>query len=106
VASSAGPISTGKFLAPSGADADGAGSTAGPDAPPPFPGQDFIAPATVLTSGFRTVITVEPDPDDASTPFAIKPLITDPIGAATAPTPQQLVNQAATNVPSAHVTIE
>ena len=60
VASSSGPVSTGKFTSASGRTRDAAGPTAGTDAPPPFPGEDFINPALVLTSGFKAVITVEP----------------------------------------------
>ncbi len=102
VASAAGPVSTGKFRSPAGADSDGAGPASGADAPPSFPGQDFISPPLVLTSGFKTVITVEPDPDDAPTPFAIKPLIADPIGTATAPTSLPMHRMTET-LPSIHV---
>jgi hypothetical protein len=68
------PISTGTFDAGDMADSDGAGSTAGPGGAPPFPGQDFVDPATVLIDG-AAVISVEPVPDTSSAPFAIKPLI-------------------------------
>lgn len=68
------PISTGTFDAVDMADSDGAGSTAGPDGAPPFPGQDFIDPATDLTDA-TAVISVEPVPDTSAAPFAIKPLI-------------------------------
>ncbi len=68
------PISTGTFDSADMADSDGAGSTAGPDGAPPFPGQDFIDPATVLIDG-AAVISVEPVPDTSAAPFAIKPLI-------------------------------
>jgi len=74
VAGPNGPISTGTFTAATGADSDAAGAAAGPDGGPPFPGQDFVDPATVVV-GMAAVISVEPMPDDSPTPFAIKPLI-------------------------------
>lgn len=70
-----GPISTGRFASVSGADSDGAGPTGGPDATPPFPGQDFVNPAIDLTSGYATVISIEPEPDNSPAPFAFKPLV-------------------------------
>jgi hypothetical protein len=69
-----GPISTGRFLAPSGADSDAGGPDSGPDPAPPFPGQDFIDPPMSLV-GLVAVISVEPEPDDTPAPFAIKPLV-------------------------------
>ena len=69
-----GPISTGRFTAIDMEDDDGAGETAGPDGYPAFPGQDFVDPAMPLI-GYVAVISVEPDPDDSSAPFAIKPLM-------------------------------
>jgi hypothetical protein len=68
------PISTGTFNYGDEADSDGAGATAGPDGTPPFPGQDFVDPALVLTGGLA-VISVEPVPDTSAAPFAIKPLV-------------------------------
>ena len=70
------PVSTGRFTSPAGADSDGAGPTAGPDPGPPFPGQDFISPPRLLPGG-KAVISVEPEPDDSPTPFALKPLVGD-----------------------------
>ncbi len=70
-----GPVSTGRFLSTTGADQDGAGPTAGPDGSPPFPGQDFIDPALVLSAGYAAVITVEPEPDNSPAPFVMKPLV-------------------------------
>jgi hypothetical protein len=75
VASAAGPVSTGRFLMASGADSDAGGITAGPHATPPFPGQDFINPATDLTDGFAAVISIEPEPDNSPGPFTFKPLV-------------------------------
>jgi hypothetical protein len=74
VVSSDGPISTGRFTDVMDADSDGAGPTAGPGMTPPFPGQDFVNPPLDLV-GTTVVISVEPDPDNAAAPFAIKPLI-------------------------------
>jgi hypothetical protein len=75
VASDAGPVSTGRFVVSSGSDSDAGGITAGPHATPPFPGQDFINPPSTLTDGFAAVISIEPDPDDSTHPFAFKPLV-------------------------------
>ncbi len=75
VAGQDGPISTGRFTSPSGEDSDGAGPAAGDDPGPPFPGQDFVDPATDLTMGFAAVISVEPVPDNSAAPFSIKPLL-------------------------------
>ncbi len=78
VVSGDGPVSTGRFTNPAGPDDDRAGPTAGPDGGPPFPGQDFIDPAIVLTNGYAAVITVEPEPDNSPDPFVMKPLV-DPL---------------------------
>jgi hypothetical protein len=75
VANQDGPVSTGRFGSPSGEDSDGAGPDAGDDPGPPFPGQDFVDPARDLTAGYAAVISVEPEPDNSSAPFAIKPLL-------------------------------
>jgi hypothetical protein len=102
-----GPISTGRFTAPDEADLDGAGPTAGPDPAPPFPGQDYIDPPLVLNDGgVRAVITIEPDPDPAESPFPLRPLVTDPIAAATAPTEQAMTNIAADTMPGGAATLE
>jgi hypothetical protein len=69
-----GPVSTGRFTSASEADSDGAGPTAGPDAAPPFPGQDFVNPAVNLI-GTTVVISIEPEPDNSPAPFALKPLV-------------------------------
>jgi hypothetical protein len=107
VASADGPITTGRFDAPDAADLDGAGPTAGPDPAPPFPGQDYIDPPLVLNAGdVRAVITVEPEPDPAAAPFPLRPLVTDPIAAATAPTAQSMTNVAAESVPEGAATLE
>lgn len=67
------PVSTGRFTRATGADSDGAGPAAGPLGAPPFPGQDFIAPARVLTGG-TAVISIEPLVDNSPKPFLLKPL--------------------------------
>ncbi|MBA2543343.1 MAG: hypothetical protein H0V17_27125, partial [Deltaproteobacteria bacterium] len=91
-------VSTGRFRSGMGADSDGAGPTAGPLAGPPRPGQDFINPPRSLI-GSRVVITVEPEPDDAATPFAIRPLIDAEVTAVAAPAVQEVANTSA-NRPS------
>lgn len=78
VAGASGPVSTGRFDMASGEDSDGAGASGGSAAFPPFPGQDFVDPAMDLTDGYAAVISVEPEPDNAAGPFAIKPLM-DPV---------------------------
>jgi len=99
-----GPISTGTFDLPEGADSDGAGPTAGPDDFPGFPGQDFIDPATVLPGGYVTVISVEPVPDNSAAPFTIKPLADMDMEVVMAPETQTLENIAAGTLPSVTVT--
>ena len=48
---------------------------------PPFPGEDFLtnAPAGLSfptdLAGGTAVISVEPEPDDSSAPFTLKPLV-------------------------------
>jgi hypothetical protein len=69
-----GPISTGRFTSVNGPDSDGGGPAAGPEATPPFPGQDFINPPLTLTDGYSVVISIEPEPDNSPAPFAFKPL--------------------------------
>ncbi len=78
VASADGPVSTGRFSSVTGADSDGGGPDKGPEATPPFPGQDFVDPARDLTMGYAAVVSVEPEPDNSPAPFTLKPLL-DPI---------------------------
>jgi len=87
------PVSTGRFTDAGAADSDGAGPEAGTEMSPPFPGQDFITPPTML-AGTTAVISVEPDPDDSPMPFALKPLVGD-VTDAGAGTSQTLDNNAA-----------
>ena len=74
-----GPVSTGTFANPGAADSDAGGPYAGPDAAPPFPGQDFVNPPMSLV-GRAAVISVEPVPDNSPAPFAFKPLVKMSIG--------------------------
>jgi len=74
VAAAEGPISTGRFSSAQGEDSDGTGPDAGPEPGPLFPGQDFVDPALDLTAGYAAVISVEPEPDNSTAPFTIKPL--------------------------------
>jgi hypothetical protein len=73
------PVSTGLFLAAEGADSGE--PFKGPDGTPPFPGEDFLQSApegVTFPTDLRElpiVISVEPVPDDAETPFALKPLV-------------------------------
>lgn len=104
IATADGPVSTGTFAAPVGADSDGAGPAAGTDAAaPPFPGQDFVDPARDLTSGTMAVISVEPVPDDSPMPFQIKP-IAGPLDATLAPATQSIPNDGGASLPTGAAT--
>ena len=105
VAGPDGPVSTGTFTMADGADSDGAGPTAGPDPAPPFPGQDFVDPPTVLTGGFAAVISVEPDPDNGPEPFVIKPLVDTTIEDVMPPAGQAMANAAADGLPAGTATL-
>ncbi|MGH7491004.1 MAG: hypothetical protein ACREOO_01280 [bacterium] len=91
------PYSTGRFLSIEGRDHDLAGATAGADGIDnngdgrgdgfAFPGQDFVRPANgvpaplLLDNGnFETRITLEPEPDNSSSPSALTILATPVIG--------------------------
>ena len=89
-----GPMSTGRFISSSGADSDGAGATGGTEPFPPFPGQDFVNPPTVLTNGYAAVISIEPEPDNSAAPFAFKPLVDMVIEDVGAGTLQAMTNNA------------
>lgn len=81
-------ISTGTFREANVADSDAAGPAAGPNAAPPFPGQDFINPALVLNDGEKTVvISIEPFPDFDPAPFTLKILAHDIANGAPVTTP-------------------
>ena len=76
----AGPISTGTFTAFNTMDSSNNFSGTQNNAGPPIPGEDFFNNAPTGETfpldvrGRRVVISVEPVPDDAATPFAMKPL--------------------------------
>ncbi len=73
------PVTTGTFT--DRADADLSAPFSGTEAGPPFPGEDFLnnAPSGLTfptdLAGATAVISIEPSPDDASTPFTLKPLV-------------------------------
>ncbi len=104
VAGADGPVSTGTFTNPAAADSDAGGATAGPEATPPFPGQDFINPAVDII-GMAAVISVEPSPDNSPEPFGIKPLIDSDIQNVGAGGSQDMENVIGSNQPSGTLTI-
>jgi hypothetical protein len=73
------PVTTGKFSSVDMSDENAPYSGTMPA--PPFPGEDFLMNAPMnLTfptnlSGATAVITVEPDPDNSTSPFLLKPLV-------------------------------
>jgi hypothetical protein len=75
------PVTTGKFTSPTAADEADPYSSTQPG--PPFPGEDFLinAPSGLTfptdISGGKAVITIEPDPDNSTSPFTLKPLVGD-----------------------------
>lgn len=99
------PISTGTFTTASGSDSDGAGATAGPNAGPPFPGQDFLSPLTDLRGG-AVVVSIEPYPDNSTAPFTLKPLSGDIPAAPTMGDVHTLNNIAASTYPSGSISIQ
>jgi hypothetical protein len=72
------PVSTGKFTAVD--MADDADTYSGDEDGPTFPGEDFLVAApSGLTfptdlAGTTAVISIEPDPDNSTAPFSLKPL--------------------------------
>ena len=89
-----GPVTTGRFIQATGADSDGGGPGAGPDATPAFPGQEFITPPVSLI-GATAVISIEPEPDDSPGPFTLKPLVDMDIADVGALVLQDMANNAA-----------
>jgi hypothetical protein len=73
------PVTTGRFTAVD--MADDAAPFSGVMSGPPFPGEDFLMAApSGLTfptdiAGGLAVISIEPEPDDSSAPFTMKPLM-------------------------------
>lgn len=88
------PMTTGTFTDVAAADSDGGGPYAGPNATPPFPGQDYINPLTDLRGG-AAVISIEPDPDNSPAPFTFKPLVDGTIDDVGGGTLQAMGNNAA-----------
>jgi len=80
------PVTTGKFSTVDEMDSADPYSSVEPG--PPFPGEDFLqnTPAGLMfptdIAGGTAVISIEPNPDDGSSPFALKPLVSAiPMGA-------------------------
>ena len=99
-----GALSTGKFSDPNATDE--AAPYSGTMPGPPFPGEDLImnAPSgysfpTNLQGG-RLVITVEPNPDNSTSPFFLKPLSTMVPANAIDHTNYSMDNNASTNNPT------
>ena len=73
------PVTTGKFTQLDMADESAPYS--GNEPGPPFPGEDFLnnAPPGLTfptdLSGMTAVISIEPDPDNSTSPFLLKPLV-------------------------------
>ncbi|MCZ6702270.1 MAG: T9SS type A sorting domain-containing protein [Ignavibacteria bacterium] len=73
------PVTTGTFTAVD--MVDDADPFSGPDPGPPFPGEDFLVNAppglTFPTdlSGMTAVVSIEPDPDNSTAPFLLKPFV-------------------------------
>ena len=71
------PVTSGRFTTTT----DESAPFSGPNAGPPFPGEDYLlnAPAGLVfptdLSGGTAVISIEPEPDDAAAPFTLKPLV-------------------------------
>lgn len=90
-----GPITTGTFTSFTTADDSNGFSGTENNAGPPIPGEDFFNnEPTGFTfpldvRGRTVVVSVEPDPDNSSAPFTIKPLV-GVLGQDTAPTTHDL----------------
>ena len=93
------PVTTGRFLVAD--EADFAAPFSGPEAGPPFPGEDFIVNAPVGLefptdlSGMVAVVSIEPEPDDGPAPFVLKPLVGQIPDPASDHTNYDMANQAA-----------
>jgi hypothetical protein len=98
------PVTTGKFTSPMGADMSAPYS--GPNAGPPFPGEDFLLNAPdgltfpVDLRGGAAVISVEPYPDNSPAPFVLKPLVGMIDQAAAVHTLQNMNNNAVATNPT------
>ena len=98
------PISTGRFISVTGADDSNIYSSTSA-AGPPFPGEDLLMNApgglafpTDLT-GKTVVISVEPQPDNSTAPFLLKPLVGVVPVDAIDHTPYQMTNNASNTNP-------
>jgi|FLYL01.1.fsa_nt_gi hypothetical protein len=93
------PVTTGRFRDGTMADYDAPFS--GPNPGPNYPGEDFLhsAPMGMMfptdLSGATVVITIEPEPDDSPSPFALKPLVYELPASAEHAVSYTLVNKAA-----------
>lgn len=100
------PLSTGIFTDVSAADASSVFS--GSDGTPNYPGEDFITNAPEglnfpLDLRSKTaVISIEPYPDNNSSPFTLKPLVAT-INNDTAPTTQTMTNNVLGSFPTGSV---
>ncbi|MGD9380540.1 MAG: hypothetical protein PVI51_08235 [candidate division WOR-3 bacterium] len=104
------PVTSGKFTAVDMADESAPYS--GPQAGPAFPGEDYLenAPAGFVfptdLSGDVVVISVEPDPDDDTAPFTLKPLVFQLPDPAQDHVTYDMDNQAATTFPTGTANFE
>lgn len=102
------PVSTGTFNTAAGSDASAPFS--GPEGAPGFPGEDFInnAPSGLSfptnLQGATIVVSIEPVPDNSTSPFLLKPLAGDVPTDAAVGTSYNLDNIAASTYPSGTVT--
>lgn len=100
------PVSTGTFTSASGSDSSGAFS--GPNAGPPFPGEDLIMNAPsglnfpVELTGKTIVVSIEPSPDNSPAPFALKPLVAN-VPTSITGNPYDLTNQVSSTFPTGTV---
>ena len=98
------PVTTGRFTAVDMVDL--AAPFSGAMAGPPFPGEDFLmnAPAGLTfptdLAGGTAVISIEPEPDDAATPYTLKPLVGDIDALAVDHVTYAIPNAAAATFPS------
>lgn len=101
------PVSTGTFTSASGID--DAAPFSGSENGPAFPGEDLLtnAPAGLNfptnLAGKTVVISVEPNPDNSSAPFLLKPLVGNVDANATDHTPYDMNNNAGATNPKGSV---
>ena len=101
-------VTTGKFTDPNAAD--NSAPYSGPMPGPPFPGEDLLqnAPAGLTfptnLQGTKVVLTIEPNPDNSTKPFTLKPLAGDVPPNAGDRITYDMNNQAGTTNPTGTVT--